>query len=179
MALSIESKVGKLCITQGLTLGVKGFISPWQQKQMQHHCRGLANLTLMFFFVDSGPKAISDVKKYQEALRNAQDVLSNATDTLSHRNMFSILIVSAMLIFVMSPVIFPVTDSSSWSLHHIGGKCLHVARIITTIILSGFMFYLIFNVREEYSAYKNIQQMIDIQMKQINPRKRMNGKSGL
>ena len=113
------------------------------------------------------------MKKSQEALSEAQKVISKAIDNLSSRNYFRIFVACAMLFFVVSPVVFTVGEHSPLSLHHVAGKILYLARIFITIILCGFTFYLIFNTRDEYSAYRSVQQMIGIQLNQISPRKRM------
>lgn len=142
-----------------------------------------SNLTSYFsffvFIIDSYQGTVPDIKKCQEALSDTQKVISEAVDTLSSRNFIQMFVVSAMLFFVISPVIFPVADNSPLSLHHVAGKILYVIRIATTVFLSGFLFYLILNTRDEYSAYRSAQQMIDIQLKQISPRKRMTGNSCL
>lgn len=142
-----------------------------------------SNLTSYFsffvFIIDSYQGTVPDIKKCQEALSDTQKVISEAVDTLSSRNFIQMFVVSAMLFFVISPVIFPVADNSPLSLHHVAGKILYVIRIATTVFLSGFLFYLILNMRDEYSAYRSAQQMIDIQLKQISPRKRMTGNSCL
>ena len=114
-----------------------------------------------------------DVEKSQEALSDTQKVISKAIDNLSSQNYLQILVACAMLFFVISPVFFPVGEHSSLSLYHVAGKILYLVRIFATIILSGFTFYLILNTRDEYSAYRSVQQMIGIQLNQISPRKRM------
>lgn len=131
--------------------------------------------TSFFLFTDSFQGTVSDTKKSQEALSDTQKVISKAIDNLSSRNFLQIFIACAMFIFVISPVIFPASEHSPLSLHHVAGKILYLVRIFMTVILSGFMFYLILNTRDEYSAYRSVQQMIDIQLKQISPRKRMKG----
>ena len=113
------------------------------------------------------------MKRSQEALSDTQNVITKAIDNLSSKNYLQIFVACAMLFFVILPVICPVGDHSSLSLHHVTGKILYLVRLFTTVILSGFMFYLILNMRDEYSAYRSVQQMIDIQLKQISPRKRM------
>lgn len=60
---------------------------------------------------------------------------------------------------------FTAAEHSHFSLHHIFGKILYLVRIIATVLASGFLFYGIINVREEYSVYKTVQEMIDVQMK--------------
>ena len=135
--------------------------------------------SFIWIFADSLLKTAPDIKKCQEALSDTQAVVSDAINSLSPHNIFRILIACAMLIFIISPVMFPVTDNSLLSLHHAVGKILYLVRVFTTVILSGFLFYLIFNVREEYSVYKSVHQMVDIQIKQISPRKRMKGNSCL
>lgn len=122
---------------------------------------------------DSIQEAGPDVKKSQEALSDTQEVISKALDNLSSQNYFQIFVACVMLLFVISPIIFPVGEHSPLSLHHVAGKILYLVRIFTTIILTGFIFYLILNTRDEYSAYRSVQQMIGIQLNQISPRKRM------
>lgn len=131
--------------------------------------------TSFFLFTDSFQGTVPDTKKSQEALSDTQKVISKAIDNLSSRNFLQIFIACAMFIFVISPVIFPTSEHSPLSLHHVAGKILYLVRIFMTVILSGFTFYLILNTRDEYSAYRSVQQMIDIQLKQISPRKRMKG----
>jgi len=120
---------------------------------------------------DSIHRTGPNVKKSQEALSDTKKVISKAIDNLSSQNYFQIFITCAMLFFVISPVFFPVGEHSPLSLHHVAGKILYLVRIFTTVILSGFMFYLILNTRDEYSAYRSVQQMIAIQLNQISPRK--------
>lgn len=122
---------------------------------------------------DSIQEAGPDVKKSQEALSDTQEVISKALDNLSSQNHFQIFVACVMFLFVISPIIFPVGEHSPLSLHHVAGKILYLVRIFTTIILTGFIFYLILNTRDEYSAYRSVQQMIGIQLNQISPRKRM------
>jgi len=124
-------------------------------------------------FTDSIQGTGPDMKTSQEALSDSQKVISKAIDNLSSRNYLQILFACAMLFFVISPVFFPVGEQSPLSLHHVAGKILYLARIFTTVILSGFTFYLILNTRDEYSAYRSVHQMIGIQLNQISPRKQM------
>lgn len=134
---------------------------------------------LFFFLIDSFQATVVDIKKSQEALADSQHVISEAIGTLSSQNVFQMFIACAMLFFIISPLFFPAADHSMLSLHHVAGKILYLVRILTTFILSGFLFYLLFNTPDEYSAYRSVQQMIDIQLKQISPRKRMKGNSRL
>lgn len=131
------------------------------------------------FLLDSAQGTVLDVKRSQEALSDTQKVITAAIDTLARQNYLQIFIACIMLLFVISPILYPVTTHSPLSLHQTVGKILYLARIVTTVILAGFLFYLIFNARVEYSAYKSVQQMINIQLKQISPRKRMEGNSHL
>lgn len=124
---------------------------------------------------DSTGGTLPDIKKSQEALSDTQKVMCEAIDTTTSQNYLQIFFVCAMLFFVISPIFFPVTEHSPLSLHHAVGKILYLVRIVTTVVLAGFLFYLILNAREEYSAYKSAHQMIEIQLKQISPRKRMKG----
>ena len=68
---------------------------------------------------------------------------------------------------------FPAAEHSRFSLHHVFGKILYLIRIIGTFLASGFLFYGIFNVRDEYSVYKAVQEMINVQLKKMCNRKRM------
>ena len=133
----------------------------------------------LLFVLDTLQGTIPDIKKNQEALSETQTVISAALDRLSSYNYLQTFFACAMCFFVISPIFFPVTQHSLLSLHHAAGKILYLFRLVTTIILSGYFFYLIFDTRLEYSAYKSVQQMIDIQLKQISPRKRMKGNSCL
>lgn len=130
-------------------------------------------------FIDSFQGTVPDMKKSQEALSDTQKVISGAINTLSSGNYLWIFVACAMLFFVILPVMFPAAEHSPLSLYHATGKILYLVRIVTTVFLSSFLFYLIFNTREEYSVYKNVQQMIEIQLKQISPRKRTTGNSCL
>ena len=132
---------------------------------------------VLFFLLDSTGGTLPDIKKSQEALSDTQKVMCEAIDTTTSQNYLQIFFVCAMLFFVISPIFFPVTEHSPLSLHHAVGKILYLVRIVTTVVLAGFLFYLILNAREEYSAYKSAHQMIEIQLKQISPRKRMKGNS--
>lgn len=120
-----------------------------------------------------------DPRTVQETLLDTQKVISTAMDTLASPNYLRIFIACSMLFFIISPILFPVDQDSMLSLHHTVGKIIHLVRIVTTIVFSGFLFYLIFNTREEHSVYKNVHQMIDIQLKQISPRKRIRENSKL
>ena len=133
--------------------------------------------SFLFCFLDSFQGAVPDIKKSQEALSDTQKVISEAIHTLSSWNFLQIFVACAMMFFVISPVIFPIAEQSPLSLHHVAGKILYLVCIVTTVILAGFVFYLVLNSRDEYSAYTSAQQMIDIQLKQISPRKRMKGNS--
>jgi len=127
----------------------------------------------VFLFADSFQGTSPDTKRSQEALSDTQKVISKAIDNLSSTNYLHVFVACVMLFFVLSPVIFPVGEHSTLSLFHVAGKILYLIRIFTTVTLSGFMFYLILNTRDEFSAYRSVQQMIDIKLKQISPRKRM------
>ena len=127
----------------------------------------------VFLFADSFQGTSPDTKRSQEALSDTQKVISKAIDNLSSTNYLQVFVACVMLFFVVSPVIFPVGEHSPLSLFHIAGKILYLIRLFTTVALSGFMFYLILNTRDEFSAYRSVQQMIDIRLKQISPRKRM------
>ena len=72
---------------------------------------------------------------------------------------------------------FPAAEHSQLSLHHIVGKILYLVRIVAAIIASGFLFHGVINMRNEFSVYKAVQKMIDVQLTQINPKKRMKGNS--
>ena len=120
-----------------------------------------------------------DTGRVAEALSDTHKVISAAIDNLASPNYLQIFIALAMLLFVISPILFPVSQDSLLSLHQTAGKVLCLVRVATTVVLTGFLFYLIFNAREEYSAYKSVLQMIDIQMKQISPRERMSENSHL
>ena len=133
----------------------------------------------LLFVLDTLQGTIPDIKKNQEALSETQTVISAALDRLSSYNYLQTFFACAMCFFVISPIFFPVTQHSPLSLHHAAGKILYLFRLVTTVILSGYFFYLIFDTRLEYSAYKSVKQMIDIQLKQISPRKRMKGNSCL
>lgn len=133
----------------------------------------------LFFVLDTSQATIPDIKKSQEALSETQTVISATLDSLSSHNYLQTFFACAMCFFVISPIFFPATLHSPLSLHHAVGKILYLFRLVTTVILSGYFFYLIFNTRLEYSAYKSVQQLIDIQLKQISPRKRMKGNSCL
>ena len=155
-----------LCSTICVPSAMRHNIHLWEIVWLFWSCK-------IFLFTDSIQGTGPDVKRSQEALSDTQKVISKAIDNLSSRNYFQIFVACVMLLFVISPVILPVGEHSPLSLHHVAGKILYLVRIFTTIILSGFTFYLILNRRDEYSAYRSVQQMIGIQLKQISPRKRM------
>lgn len=133
----------------------------------------MASQVISFFLLDSVQATEPDTRRVQEALSDTHKVISAAIDNLASPNYLQIFIACAMLLFVISPILFPVSQDSLLSLHQIAGKVLCLVRIAITVVLTGFLFYLIFNAREEYSAYKSVLQMIDIQLKQISPRNRM------
>ena len=139
----------------------------------------MASQVISFFLLDSTQETEPDTRRIQETLSDTQKVISAAIDNLAGRNYLQIFIACAMLLFVISPILYPVSQDSSLSLHLIAGKILCLVRIVTTVVLIGFLFYLIFNAREEYSAYKSVLQMINIQMKQVNPRTGMRENSHL
>ena len=109
----------------------------------------------------------------KEVLTETCSVVSAAIDALPGLNFKPISYIFFMLFFILSPILFPCCEDSPLSLHFIFGKLLHLICIIVAVILSGFLFYLVLNSREEYSVYKNVLQVIDIQLKRINPQKRV------
>lgn len=114
-----------------------------------------------------------EIHRVKEVLTETCSVVSAAIDALPSLNFKQISFIFFMLFFILSPILFPVSEDSPLSLHFILGKLLHLICIIITVILSGFLFYLVLNSREEYSVYKNVLQVIDIQLKHISPQKRV------
>ncbi|XP_068710621.1 putative neutral sphingomyelinase isoform X2 [Montipora foliosa] len=112
--------------------------------------------------------AVPETHRIQEVLAASHKVISTALDALASPQYMQIFIACIMLFFVISPILFPVSKDSPLSLHCTLGKFLYLIRMIITVILSGFLFYLIFNSREEYSVYKGVLQMIDLHLKRIS-----------
>ena len=126
-----------------------------------------------FFFQDSFQAAVSISSKGREALSETQKIIASAIDALSRRQNLQVFVACALLLFAVYPVMFPAAEHSRFSLHHVFGKILYLIRIIGTFLASGFLFYGIFNVRDEYSVYKAVQEMINVQLKKMCNRKRM------
>ena len=132
-------------------------------------------LSCFCFFISLDPaEAVEpDTHRVKEVLTETCSVVSAAIDALPSLNFKQISFIFFMLFFILSPILFPVSEDSALSQHCIFGKLLHLVCIIITVILSGFLFYLVLNSREEYSVYKNVLQVIDIQLKRINRQKRV------
>lgn len=128
---------------------------------------------ISFFFQDSFQTAVSISSKGREALSETQKIIAGAIDALSRRQNLQVFVACALLLFAVYPVMFPAAEHSRFSLHHVFGKILYLIRIIGTFLASGFLFYGIFNVRDEYSVYKAVQEMINVQLKKMCNRKRM------
>ncbi|XP_058953535.2 putative neutral sphingomyelinase [Pocillopora verrucosa] len=122
---------------------------------------------------DSFQTAVSISSKGREALSETQKIIAGAIDALSRRQNLQVFLACALLLFAVYPVMFPAAEHSRFSLHHVFGKILYLIRIIGTFLASGFLFYGIFNVRDECSVYKAVQEMINVQLKKMCNRKRM------
>ena len=131
-------------------------------------CFTVCHLSISFFSLDGVQGAVPETQRIQEALAASHKVISTALDALASPQYMQIFIACIMLFFVISPILFPVSEDSPLSLHCTLGKFLYLIRMIITVILSGFLFYLIFNSREEYSVYKGVLQMIDLHLKRIS-----------
>ena len=129
------------------------------------HCKTPWNC---FFLSGVCSEEVHDTKKYQGTLNETQSVVSEAIQSLCEGNLKKLLTVCILLLFIFMPLFFP---SGNWMFSQYG--ILYVIRIISSMILSAYLFYITLNAREEYHAYINLQQMIEFQLMRIRSSKRL------
>jgi sensor histidine kinase YesM len=117
---------------------------------------------LFYFFSDQN----EDVKKIQqEVLREVMNIAQDGMDSISNGKLTTFLLVGILAIFIFSPLAYAPSYSSVFNILRPLGKILYLFRFLCAMFLTGLLFYVIFNGRDERKAYQNVQHEIKLQMK--------------
>ena len=112
-------------------------------------------------------------KKNQEILgETLHELVEGRTEATSYK-LKNLVLTSFLFLFVLMPMVFPPVPGSLLSLDAALGKLLYIVRIIATMFLAGNLYYIIFNTREEWSAYTAVEKEILMKMNQFSPKRKV------
>ncbi|XP_031574787.1 putative neutral sphingomyelinase [Actinia tenebrosa] len=104
-------------------------------------------------------------KKCEEVLQEIMNVTQHEIDSISNARLTTCLLIFLLAVFIFSPLVYSAGFSSAFHILRPLGKMVYVLRFLSTVFLTGVLFYVIFNSRDELKAYQNVQHEVKLQMK--------------
>ncbi|XP_048579092.1 putative neutral sphingomyelinase isoform X2 [Nematostella vectensis] len=151
------------CVTMGKI--------PGEDFSYSDHEGVLATFSIKTSVVKSSEKACKTGNdKVIETLSEISSLMNSKLDSPPYHHRSSALI-ALLLMFIFLPVFLPEGTFLSLSLHTYLGVALYLGRVLCTVLVTALVFYVVLNDRDEYHAYKDVYEAVNLRLLHSKTRK--------
>ncbi|XP_032220859.2 putative neutral sphingomyelinase isoform X2 [Nematostella vectensis] len=101
--------------------------------------------------------------KFRETLKEVSSMMSVKLSTTPYHRHATALI-TALLMFIILPIFLPEGNLLLYSMGTCLGVGLYIARILCSMLVTALVFYVFLNDRDEYHAYKDVYEAVNIRL---------------